>query len=106
MKTIIYCKRSERGKHNFYLQTNGEDFYLFSQNYKKGVQEYFGRGVYLERACDYSRSKHDTAVVKTMDKIPVFIKYIEKESGILVFEQTKRKCNLQRKYHSKTALIA
>lgn len=93
MKAIIYCKRSERGMHNFYLRTNGEEFYLFSQNFRKGVQEYFGYGVYLERACDYSKSRKDAAIMKTMDKIPMFIKYIEKESGILVFEQTKKKAS-------------
>lgn len=106
MRTTIYCKRSERGMHNFYLRINGEEFYLFSQNFKKGVQDYFGRGVYLEYACDYSRSKHDTAVMKTMDKIPIFIKYVEKESGILVFEKSKKKQLNQRKYYTKVAYCA
>ena len=106
MRTTIYCKRTERRLHNFYVKTDEGEFYLFTQNFRKGVQEYFGHGVYLERACDYSRSKHDTAVMKTMDKIPMFIKYIEKESGILIFEQTKKKQSLQKKHHSETKLIA
>ena len=106
MKAIIYCKRSERGMHNFYLRTNGEDFYLFSQNFRKGVQEYFGHGVCLERACDYSKSRKDATIIKTMDKIPMFIKYIEKESGILVFKQTKKKAATRAQRHIRVAACA
>lgn len=105
MRTTIYCKRTERGMHNFYVRTDEGEFYLFTQNFRKGVQQYFGQGVCLERACDYSKSKNDTAVKKTMDKLPAFIKYVEKECGIVVLEQTrKHKCT--RNIHTKTVMIA
>ena len=106
MKTTIYCKRTEKGMHNFYLLTEGEEFYLFTQNFRKGVQEYFGHGVSLERACDYSKSRKDSAIIKTMEKIPMFIKYIEKESGILVFEQTKKKAASRTQRHIRVAACA
>ena len=106
MKTTIYCKRTEKGMHNFYLLTGGEEFYLFTQNFRKGVQEYFGQGVSLARACDYSKSRKDSAIIKTMDKIPMFIKYIEKESGILVLEQTKKKVESRAHRHHKVMACA
>ena len=41
----IYCKATAKGVHSFFPTAEGNEYYLFSQNYRKGVQEYFGRGV-------------------------------------------------------------
>lgn len=68
MKATIYCKVTQQG-----------------------VQEFFGYGVSLAQALDFSKSKKDTAVMKTMDKLPMYIKYIEKEYEIAVLNQTKKK---------------
>ena len=45
MKDMIYCKRTDCGFHSFYLVVNGQEYYLFRQNYRKGVQKYYGDGV-------------------------------------------------------------
>ena len=91
MKAIIYCDTKTHGVHSFYLMFNGCEYFLFNQNYRKGVQEYFSRGVSLAESTDYSRSHKDSAIIKTMSKIPVYIKYLEKEYAIEVFEQTKKR---------------
>lgn len=39
----------------------------------------------------YSRAHNDSAIIKTMDKIPMYIKYVEREYEIEVFERTKRR---------------
>ena len=91
MKATIFCETMAKGIHAFYLLTNGQRYYLFIQDYRKGVQEYFGRGVPINEAMNYSRSHNDSAVVKTMSKIPMYVKYIEKEYAIEVFEQTKKR---------------
>lgn len=91
MKTTIFCKRSEKGPHDFYLSVGRKKYYLFTQDYRKGVDQYFAGGVLIDDAIDYSKSKHDSAIEKTMTKIPVFVKYIEKEYGIKVMDQTKKK---------------
>lgn len=91
MRTIIYCRPTEKGIHSFYLLSEEGEFFLFSQHYRRGVQNYFGRGVYLEKANDYSKCKGDNAVIKTMGKLPVYIRFIEKEYGITVLEKSKKR---------------
>lgn len=96
MKTMIYCEPTERGVHSFFLVNDGHEYYLFSQDYRKSVQEYYSKGVLLNESMDFSRSHKDSAIVRTMSKIPMYVKYIEKEYGIEIFEQTKKKsryCN-------------
>jgi len=91
MKTI-YCKPTAKGIHSFYLMVGTEEFFLFSQAYRKGVEEYYGRGVRIEESVKYSKAHNDSAITRTMDKIPMYVRYVEKEYDIEVFEKTKRKC--------------
>ena len=92
MKTTIYCKPTDKGVHSFYLIVGANEFFLFSQAYRKGVDEYYGRGVRIEESMKYSKAHNDSAITRTMDKIPMYVRYIEKEYDIEVFEKTKRKC--------------
>lgn len=91
MKTIIYCEPTSKGVHSFYVHSNDGDFFLFSQNYRKGVQIYFGKGVHLDEAYNFSKSNHDNAIIKTMNKLPMYIRYVEKEYGIAILNQTMKK---------------
>lgn len=93
MKTKIYCIISDKGIHSFYLQHNSKRFYLFSQNYRKGVHKYYKNGVSLEDAINFNKSHRDEAVTHTMEKLPAYIKYIEKEYDIAVYKKTKVKNN-------------
>ena len=91
MKTMIYCETPEKAVHAFYMLNEGEIYYLFSQDYRKGVQDFYHKGVRLDESLDYSKAHKDTAIERTMSKIPMYIKYIEKEYGIEVLERTKRR---------------
>lgn len=91
MKTMIYCKPTECGVHIFFMIDNGHEYYLFSQDYRKSVQEYYSRGVLLNESINFSKSHKDSAIRRTMSKIPMYVKYIEKEYGIEILEQTKKK---------------
>ena len=91
MKDMIYCKRTDCGFHSFYLVVNGQEYYLFRQNSRKGVQKYYGDGVPINAALDFSRAHRDDAIERTMTKLPLYIRYIEREYEIEVFEQTKRR---------------
>jgi len=83
MKTAkIFCKNVERGIHNFYVQHEGKEYYLFSQEFKKGVHDYYRSGVVLKQAFDHSRAKFDPALNRTMRKLYSHVKYIEKEYDI------------------------
>ena len=93
MKTTIYCKPTAKGIHSFYLLFGKEEFYLFSQAYRKGVEEYYGKGVRIDESMKYSRAHNDSAITRTMGKIPMYVKYVEKEYDIEVLEQTKKRCS-------------
>ena len=90
MKAKIFCEATDRGAHSFYLISEGKTYYLFSQNYRKGVQEYFGKGVYIDQSTKYSKAHNDSAITRTMSKIPMYVRYVEKEYSIEVYERTKK----------------
>ena len=91
MKAKIYCETEKHGVHSFYLVTEGREYFLFNQNYRKGVQEYYNKGVPISLAINRSKSHNNSALVRTMTKLPMYIRYIEKEYGIEIFEQTKKR---------------
>ena len=91
MKTTIYCRPTAKGVHSFYLMVGTEEFFLFSQAYRKGVEEYYGKGVRINESMKYSRAHNDSVIIRTMDKIPMYVKYIEKEYAIEILEQTKKR---------------
>ena len=91
MKTTVYCKPTSKGVHSFYLLIGSEEFFLFSQAYRKGVEEYYGRCVHFDESMNYSKAHNDSAVIRTMKKIPMYVKYVEKEYAIEVLEQTKKR---------------
>lgn len=87
---MVYCVKKQ-GLHSFFIIQGGQKYYLFSQNYRKGVQKYYCKGVSLNESIDYSKAHNDSAVIRTMTKLPMYIKYVEKEYSIEVFEKTKQK---------------
>ena len=91
MKTKIYCTVSSKGTHSFYLEQDGKRYFLFNQNYRKSVHRYFQYGASLEEATNFNRTHGDGALANTMEKLPAYIKYIEKEYQIAVFEKTREK---------------
>ena len=97
MKSKIYCIVSSKGTHTFYLEQDGKSHFLFNQNYRKSVHKYFRHGVPLESAISFNKTHRDGALTNTMEKLPAYIKYIEKEYQIAVLDKTKEK---QKKYNS------
>ena len=90
MVGVIYCQLSDKGMHEFYLQISGNTYYLFSQSYKKSVHLFYGGSVRLNDALDFGKSRRDNAIVRTMRKLPMYIRYVEKENGIAVLNKTKK----------------
>jgi len=92
MGSIIYCSVSKQGDHTFYLRLDGDEYYLFTQKHRKSVHKFYSDGVRLDDAIDFGRSHRDNAITRTMSKLPMYIRYIEKENGIAVLNKTKRQC--------------
>ena len=91
MKTTIYCEANGKGVHSFYLVMGGKRYELFHQSYRKSVQEFFAGEMTIDKAMDYSRAHRDNAVIRTMSKLPMYIRYVEKEDGIEVLDKTRRR---------------
>ena len=91
MKTNVICMIDAKGKHSFYLNVAGARYYLFQQNFYRGVNEYYKNGVPLDRAMSFAHSHKDNAIIRTMQKLPMYIKYIEKEYSITVFNKTAKR---------------
>ena len=87
MKTKISCIVNEKGMHTFYLRKDGKEYYLFAQNYRRGVADFFRYSVSFDQAIDFSRAKKDCAILRTMEKIAIYTKYIERYYGIVVYDK-------------------
>jgi len=89
---MVYDEHKDQAYHDFYIKYENKDYFLFRQKYRKGIKEYFGyNGVTLTRAFKNHWNKLDTAVVRTIDKIPIYIRYIEKEYDLAILERTKKR---------------
>ena len=60
-------------------------------DYIRGVNEYFRDGVRLDDALNFSRAKGDNAIKRTMEKLPSYIKYIEREYDLEILRKTAKK---------------
>lgn len=88
--TTIYYERNN-GKHDFYLNNGGNDFYLFSQPMKRSVDHFYRGGINLDKALCHGIGKKDHAVHHTMDKLKIYIRYIEMQHDIIILKKTYRK---------------
>ena len=93
MKTaIVFCvgANDHSGNQDFYVKVDNVDYFLFRQSYRKGIKEYFGNGVHIDKALKNNWNKLDRAVLRTIDKLPSYIKYVEKEYGVAILDKTRR----------------
>jgi len=97
MKSTIISRIDVSGYHTLYLVVGNEEYYLFRQGYRKGVADYFKKGVLIQDAMDFSKAKNNTAVIHTMSKLLSHIRYVEKESGIAVLNRTIRTAGCRNK---------
>ncbi len=97
METIIKCKTSQVGTHYFFMKYAGKEYYLFSQDYHRGVNIYFSKGVSLHNALDVSTAHNDHCVIKTMSKLTSYIKYIEREYDLKILDSTISKNVINKK---------
>ena len=90
MMTKIFCKTVAKGTQAFFVQVNGKNYYLFQQAFKRSNKEYFAGGVEIHSISKFS-NVHSTAVRDTLDKLPAYIRYVESEHGVSIYEKTKLK---------------
>lgn len=91
MMIMIDCERTVNGMHNFYMWQNGIQYYLFTQKYRKRVDAFFRNGVTLEKAQNRKKARKDPTILKTMDKLLMYIRYAEKENSIIALKNTYKR---------------
>lgn len=87
MQAKVYCVTTKRNTQSFYVSIGGKEYFLFSQGYRTSNKEYFENGVTLEDMGNYN---HSLAVRKTLDKLPTYLRYVEKEYGIEIYQKDKK----------------
>ena len=64
---------------NFFLQTKEGRFFLFSQNFSKGVYQFFCNGKSESEIISFKKWGRNPRLDKTIEKIPLYTKYVRKE---------------------------
>lgn len=96
MQAKIFCKTIAKGKQSFYVTVNEKRYFLFTQDYRISNKEFFRNGVGVSDLGKFS-SAHSTSVRKTLDKLPFYIRYVEKEYGVAIYEKTIKAQKLQKR---------
>ncbi|MCD7749181.1 MAG: hypothetical protein LUH42_03910 [Oscillospiraceae bacterium] len=66
-------------KLEFYLVTGGRTIYLFTQDYTKGVYEFFRNGRSVNELRQYRKWNRNPRLDKTIEKIPLYRSYVLRE---------------------------
>lgn len=97
MTSKIISFATKDGFHKLYLRHEGRDYFLFSQSYRASVKAYYAKGVTLDKALNNPCAGINAALRRTMEKLPAYIRYVEKEYDIVVLDQTKKKLSAPKK---------
>lgn len=66
-------------KLNFYLVTGGKTIYLFTQDYTKGVYDFFKHGRSANELRQFKNWRKNPRLDKTIEKIPIYRTYVMRE---------------------------
>ena len=95
MKAKVMCRTVEKGQQAFFVKVDRKEYFLFQQEFRKSVKDFFQNGVSVNATNNYS-SAHSTAVRRTLDKLPSYLHYIEKEYDVEIYEKTKEARSVKR----------
>ncbi|MCI8413359.1 MAG: hypothetical protein HFE47_04605 [Clostridia bacterium] len=90
MQTTVFCKTTAKGIQTYFVRVDGRAYFLFTQRFYKSNKEFFQKGVNVCALGAYSGA-HSASVRRTLDKLPAFLRYIEKEYGVAIFRKSKEK---------------
>lgn len=89
MKSKVFCRTVAKGEQAFYVTVDGKEYYLFRQNYKVSNKLFFQNGVSIDCINNYN-GVHSMAVRHTLDKLPSYLRYVEKEYDIAIYSRTNK----------------
>lgn len=68
---------------NFYMTDRHERLFLFTQEFTKGVYDYFKNGRDENELRAFNKWKRNPRLDKTIEKIPMYVKFALKEAGLI-----------------------
>ena len=69
----------KNGKLHFFLNADEGRFFLFSQNFSKGVYSFFKKGKSEIEIKTFKKWNRNPRLDKTIEKIPLYMRYVRKE---------------------------
>lgn len=86
----IECRNTnQKGIIGFYLLTGTEEYFLFTQKYRHSIWNRYHNGIRYEEAISYSKSHHDNAIAKVIQKIRMHMDYFERTGNVLIPERRR-----------------
>ena len=79
---VIKAEKKNKDTDTYYLLFNKEKIFLFNQKHRNGAFDYFKSGKSISSAL--KPATRDPGLRRVCDKLPMYIKYIEKEYEIKV----------------------
>lgn len=99
MQATVFCKTVAKGTQAYFVKADGKEYFLFHQDFRRSNKEFFQNGVSISELRRYS-SAHSTSVRKTLDKLPAYLRYVEREYGVPIY--TKKQMRQNKKQPSYT----
>lgn len=97
MQTKIYCRSVAQDVHEFYLVADNSKYYLFEQRFVMANHRYFKDGIAVEDLGDFSKATAVT-VRNTLEKLPKYVKKVEKRYGLTLSRKKETKPQKKEKY--------
>ncbi len=94
MNKKIYCKTTAKGIQSFYVKIGAKSYFLFQQKYYVGVKDFFSNGKQIDDLANACKNVN-TAVRRTAEKIPLYLKYIEKEYDVVIFDKRQKRKSMR-----------
>ncbi len=94
MANYVYCEHNNYDTIDFYVEHNHKKYYLFTQRWRRGIVNYFQNKVTVTRSLDKTYAMSDRALCDTMNKLPMYLRYLEREQGIVLLDKKASKPRL------------
>ena len=97
MRAKVYCRTVAKGIQEYYLAMDGKRYYLFEQDYRVTNRDYFKDGVDVNKIGDF-RNVRSESVRRTLDKLPKYLKKLDKRYGLGLYKKEANPYQRVQKY--------
>ncbi len=90
----IYCVKNENDTLDFFITGSSGERYICTQKPYKTLYDMYRIPVPVHKAVNFKRADENTILRKFMEKLPVYLRYIEKYDG---YDNMKKRKNASHK---------